>query len=229
MVVSRHCKCHVCSFLLSSLPLDLGLTPPVPSRPVRPSSQKAAPPPSHLECFPQLWGLSALLQLRRQGAPCPRLGRRMVNPGSLLTFHGPFCTGLCRARWCSSRLGWSGKPGFPQAMTAAPRRSQRDWDSRGDTCGAVYLHRRCSRRRIPGVAGWGRRAARRSRASCAAPRPPSWPRAHPSLLLPPSLVVTAWAPAQINFLDIFKTAAAGSLCAPGTLRWARRRVSHPGA
>lgn len=74
-------------------------------------SKSSPPPPSHLECFPELWGLSALLQLRRQGAPCPRLGRRMVNPGSLLTFHGPFCTGLCRAQWCSKRLGWSGKPG----------------------------------------------------------------------------------------------------------------------
>lgn len=84
---------------------------------------------------------------------------------------------------------------------------------RGNTCGAVPLLRRRSRRRIPGIAGWGRHAARRSRASCVAPRPQSWPRAHPSLRLPPSLVVTAWVPAQINFLDIFKTAAAqGPLC-----------------
>lgn len=91
---------------------------PVPSCPALLS--KSSPPPSHLECFPQLWGLSALLQLRRQGAPCPRLGRRMVNPESLLTFHGPFCTGLCRARWCSSRLGWSGKPGFPPGNDRRP-------------------------------------------------------------------------------------------------------------
>lgn len=58
--------------------------------------------------------------------------------------------------------------------------------------------------------------------------PQSWPRAHPSLRLPPSLVVTAWAPAQINFLDIFKTAAARALCAPDAWGWVRERVPHPG-
>lgn len=227
--MSRHCKCHVCSFLLSSLPLDLGLTPPVPSRPVRPSSQKVAPPHRISNVFPSS-GDSQPSCSSGVRVPLARVwGEGWLIQRVCLPFMVP--SARASAGPGGAQVAWdgAGSRGFPQAMTAAPRRSQRDWDSRGDTCGAVYLHRRCGRRRIPGVAGWGRRAARRSRASCAAPRPPSWPRAHPSLLLPPSLVVTAWAPAQINFLDIFKTAAAGSLCAPGTLRWARRRVSHPGA
>lgn len=126
-------------------------------------------------------------------------------------------------------LDGAGSRGPPQAPTAAPRCGPRVWDLRGDTCGSVPLLRQRSRRKVRGVAGWGRHAARRSPASCVAPRPQSWPRAHPSLRLLPSLVVvTAWAPAQINFLDIFKTAAAGTLCAPGGRRRVRGRVHHPG-
>lgn len=78
------------------------------------------------------------------------------------------------------------------------------------------LRRRRAEGRVCGVAGWGRsapppippRASRGGRRGedCGRPRPRA-----PALA--PSLLVTAWAPAQINFLALFKTAAARPLCA----------------
>lgn len=75
-----------------------------------------------------------------------------------------------------------------------------------------------------GVAAWGRPAGRLAPRPAAelpagagevcrrpSPRRLLRPRSHPSLRL--LLLVTSWAPAQINFLGIFKTAAAGPLCA----------------
>lgn len=164
--------------------------------------------------------------------PGPGLGKKdgcsLCSQGVCLPFMVPSARASAGPRGARVALDGAGSWGPPQAPTAAPRCGPRVWGLRGDTCGSVPLLRRRRRRRIPGVAGWGRHAARRSRASCVAPRPQSWPRAHPSLRLPPSLVVTAWAPAQINFLDIFKTAAAGALCAPGARLWVRGRVCHSG-
>lgn len=141
---------------------------------------------------------------------------------SLLTFHGPFCVGLCRAPRRSSSFGWEREAGVlpshgPQPLGAAPG----SWF-------LVGTHAALCRRRIQRLTGWGRRAASRSRASCAAPRPQFWPRAHPSLRLPPSLIVTAWALAQNNFLDVFKTAAAAwSLCASGARAMGAQEDSPP--
>lgn len=65
----------------------------VPSCPALLPKKQSPSPLTASEYFPQLWRLSALLQLRRQGAPCPRLGRRMVDPESAYLswslLHGP--------------------------------------------------------------------------------------------------------------------------------------------
>lgn len=103
-----------------------------------------------------------------------------------------------------------------------PTRRPREWDSvpesrrspgcgggapRGGSAGSPAggaAPGRPSRRALPVEAGeaW----------TAAAPGPARPPSRRPPALAP-SLLVTAWAPAQINFLALFKTAAARPLCA----------------
>lgn len=145
--------------------------------------------------FPRARSYLSWSPLRGLGRAPPKAARRRCDP--------------CWSRWVprGHRLPPYAPPagvGLGLGVTPEPR-----------------LRRRRAEGRVRGVAGSGRRAPPpippprfpwRPPRAAAAPGPARPPSRRPPALAP-SLLVTPWAPSQINFLALFKTAAVGPLCA----------------